>query len=70
MSLPGSALRTFAVDATGAETETTRVDHRPPPVLGADADTVRDWLAGPVPVRGVPVTSDSAAHSTTSGDAV
>ncbi|WP_406143674.1 CaiB/BaiF CoA transferase family protein [Streptomyces sp. NBC_01012] len=44
ITLPGSALRTFAVDTTGAETETTRVDHRPPPVLDADGDAIRDWL--------------------------
>jgi hypothetical protein len=25
-------------------TEVTRTDHRPPPVLGADNDTVSDWL--------------------------
>ncbi|MFJ3531740.1 MULTISPECIES: CaiB/BaiF CoA transferase family protein [unclassified Streptomyces] len=47
MSLPGSALRMFAVDAAGSETETTRVDHCPPPVLGADADAVREWLESP-----------------------
>ncbi|MEU3735169.1 CoA transferase [Streptomyces sp. NPDC033538] len=45
ISLPGSALRTFSVDAAGAETETTRVDHRPPPVLDSSADAVREWLA-------------------------
>ncbi|MFJ8748759.1 CaiB/BaiF CoA transferase family protein [Streptomyces sp. NPDC102441] len=44
VSLPGSALRTFALDATGVETETTRLDHRAPPVLDADAASVRAWL--------------------------
>ncbi|MEU1122090.1 CoA transferase [Streptomyces sp. NPDC005899] len=44
ISLPGSALRTYTVDAHGVETETTRVSHRPPPVLDADAQAVRDWL--------------------------
>ncbi|MET9558460.1 CoA transferase [Streptomyces sp. NPDC006645] len=51
ITLPGSALRTFSVDPAGAETETTRVDHRAPPGLGADGEAVRDWLrAGPVEV--------------------
>ncbi|MCX5214765.1 CoA transferase [Kitasatospora sp. NBC_00240] len=45
ITLPGSALRTFSVDSTGAETETTRVDHVAPPVLGAHADAIRDWLS-------------------------
>ncbi|WP_405010021.1 CaiB/BaiF CoA transferase family protein [Kitasatospora sp. NBC_01539] len=49
ITLPGSALRTFTVDATGAETETTRVDHVPPPVLDADADAIRAWLDAPTP---------------------
>lgn len=44
ISIPGSALRTFAVDPLGTETETTRVTHMPPPGLGADADAVRAWL--------------------------
>ncbi|WP_329236648.1 CoA transferase [Streptomyces sp. NBC_00111] len=44
ISLPGSALRTYTVEADGVETETTRVSHRPPPVLDADAQAVRDWL--------------------------
>ncbi|MFJ9062215.1 CaiB/BaiF CoA transferase family protein [Streptomyces sp. NPDC102409] len=47
ISLPGSALRTYTVDADGAETETTRVSHRPPPVLDADAQAVRGWLDAP-----------------------
>lgn len=44
ISLPGSALRTFTVDTAGTETETTRVDHVPPPALGADAEAIRGWL--------------------------
>ncbi|MGW2282911.1 CaiB/BaiF CoA transferase family protein [Streptomyces sp. NPDC001770] len=49
ISLPGSALRTFDVDPTGAETETTRVDHAAPPVLDADAESIRRWLDTPRP---------------------
>lgn len=44
ITLPGSALRTFSVGPAGAETETTRTDHRPPPVLDADGEAVRNWL--------------------------
>ncbi|MEU3509696.1 CoA transferase [Streptomyces longwoodensis] len=44
ITLPGSALRTFTVDASGTETETTRSAHLPPPVLGVDADAIRAWL--------------------------
>ncbi|MDL4818615.1 CaiB/BaiF CoA transferase family protein [Actinomadura opuntiae] len=47
ISLPGSALRTFTVDSAGAETEMTRVDHRPPPVLDADTASIRAWLDAP-----------------------
>jgi crotonobetainyl-CoA:carnitine CoA-transferase CaiB-like acyl-CoA transferase len=47
ITLPGSPLRTFAVDAEGAETETTRVGTVPPPALDADGAAVRDWLAAP-----------------------
>ena len=39
-TLPGSPLRFF--DA--AEVETTKLDHRAPPVLDADGNTVRAWL--------------------------
>lgn len=49
ISLPGSALRTFAVDTAGVETETTLSDHRPPPVLDADGDAIRAWLGTPPP---------------------
>jgi crotonobetainyl-CoA:carnitine CoA-transferase CaiB-like acyl-CoA transferase len=52
ITLPGSALRTFAVDATGAETETTRSSHRPPPVLNADDRAIREWLDTPSPTPG------------------
>lgn len=44
ITLPGSALRTFTVDAAGGETESTRVHHTAPPLLNADADAIRDWL--------------------------
>ncbi|MFB6774214.1 CaiB/BaiF CoA transferase family protein [Streptomyces sp. NPDC056337] len=44
ITLPGSALRTFAVDDAGTETETTRLGHRPPPVLDGDAAAIREWL--------------------------
>jgi crotonobetainyl-CoA:carnitine CoA-transferase CaiB-like acyl-CoA transferase len=43
IALPGSALRTFAVDGAGTETESTRVRHTAPPVL--DADAIRDRLS-------------------------
>jgi crotonobetainyl-CoA:carnitine CoA-transferase CaiB-like acyl-CoA transferase len=42
VALPGPPLRFFA--ATGEET--TRTDHAAPPVLDADAERVRGWLAG------------------------
>ncbi|MEU2682153.1 CaiB/BaiF CoA transferase family protein [Streptomyces sp. NPDC102451] len=47
IALPGSALRTYTVESDGVETETTRVSHRPPPVLDADAQAVREWLDTP-----------------------
>lgn len=43
VTLPGPPLRFFTDDGT----ETTRRDHRAPPVLDADGDTVRGWLDGP-----------------------
>jgi len=46
--LPGSTLRTFTVDATGVETETTSTGDNPPPLLDADADAVRSWLDQPL----------------------
>jgi crotonobetainyl-CoA:carnitine CoA-transferase CaiB-like acyl-CoA transferase len=45
LTLPGPPLRFFA-PAPDGETETTRRDHTPPPVLGADGDAIRAWLAG------------------------
>lgn len=49
ITLPGSPLRFFRVADPGAEVETTRVDHRPPPLLDGDADAVLAWvgLGGP-----------------------
>jgi crotonobetainyl-CoA:carnitine CoA-transferase CaiB-like acyl-CoA transferase len=45
LTLPGPPLRFFAPGADG-ETETTRRAHAAPPVLGADGDAIRAWLAG------------------------
>src|SRR5947209_18202936 len=45
LQLPGPPLRFFAASPDG-ETETTRGDHAAPPVLGADGDAIRAWLAG------------------------
>jgi crotonobetainyl-CoA:carnitine CoA-transferase CaiB-like acyl-CoA transferase len=45
LSLPGPPLRFFAPGSDG-ETETTRRQHSAPPVLGADGDAIRAWLAG------------------------
>ena len=45
LSLPGPPLRFFTAGA-GGETETTRRTHAAPPVLGADGDAIRAWLAG------------------------
>jgi crotonobetainyl-CoA:carnitine CoA-transferase CaiB-like acyl-CoA transferase len=45
IQLPGSPLRFFAPGPDG-EAETTRRDHAAPPVLGADGDAIRAWLAG------------------------
>ncbi|MFI7613487.1 CaiB/BaiF CoA transferase family protein [Nonomuraea terrae] len=46
ITLPGPPLRFF--DATGpdGEVETTRGDHAAPPVLNADEEEIRTWLAG------------------------
>jgi crotonobetainyl-CoA:carnitine CoA-transferase CaiB-like acyl-CoA transferase len=46
LTLPGPPLRFFAAGPDG-ETETTRRDHTPPPVLGADGDAIRAWLSSP-----------------------
>ncbi|MCZ2819071.1 CoA transferase [Modestobacter sp. VKM Ac-2977] len=51
LTLPGPPLRFFA-PGTDGETETTRRDHTPPPVLGADGEAIRRWLTGPT--EGVP----------------
>jgi crotonobetainyl-CoA:carnitine CoA-transferase CaiB-like acyl-CoA transferase len=45
LTLPGPPLRFFAPGPDG-ESETTRRDHTPPPVLGADGDAIRSWLRG------------------------
>ena len=45
LTLPGPPLRFFAAGADG-EQETTRRDHTPPPVLGADGEAIRAWLSG------------------------
>jgi len=50
LTLPGPPLRFFAPGADG-EVETTRRDHTPPPVLGADGEEIRAWLTAP---SGVP----------------
>jgi crotonobetainyl-CoA:carnitine CoA-transferase CaiB-like acyl-CoA transferase len=44
VSLPGPPLRFFAPGPDG-EVETTRTGHAAPPVLGADGDAIRAWLA-------------------------
>ncbi|MHA6758098.1 CaiB/BaiF CoA transferase family protein [Streptacidiphilus sp. PAMC 29251] len=54
ITLPGSTLRTFTVDDTGVETETTCIGDSPPPLLDADADAVRRWLDQPLPSVGTP----------------
>jgi crotonobetainyl-CoA:carnitine CoA-transferase CaiB-like acyl-CoA transferase len=44
LQLPGPPLRFFTPGPDG-ETETTRRDHTPPPVLGADSDAIRAEVA-------------------------
>src|SRR4051812_15078710 len=44
LQLPGPPLRFFTPSADG-ETETTRREHATPPVLGADGEAIRAWLA-------------------------
>src|SRR3954466_7913238 len=56
---PGPPLRFFAPSPDG-ETETTRRDHTAPPVLGADGDAIRAWLAGP---HRVPQPGGEDAHA-------
>ena len=43
ISLPGPPLR-FFTQAEDGEVETTRTEHRPPPLLDQDAEAVRAWL--------------------------
>ncbi|MGY1750376.1 CaiB/BaiF CoA transferase family protein [Modestobacter sp. SYSU DS0511] len=45
LTLPGPPLRFFAPGPDG-EIETTRREHTAPPVLGADGEAIRAWLAG------------------------
>ncbi|MFT4081662.1 MAG: CoA transferase [Nocardioides sp.] len=42
LRLPGPPLRFFGADGV----ERTRTDHRPPPILDADADPIRTWVSG------------------------
>src|SRR4051794_28005531 len=44
VQLPGPPLRFFTPSSDG-ETETTRREHAAPPVLGADGEAIRAWLA-------------------------
>ena len=44
LTLPGPPLRFFS-PGTDGEVETTRREHTAPPVLGADGDAIRAWLA-------------------------
>jgi crotonobetainyl-CoA:carnitine CoA-transferase CaiB-like acyl-CoA transferase len=44
ITLPGMALRHFQVSPEDGMTETTRLDHQAPPVLGADDDAIRRLL--------------------------
>jgi len=50
LTIPGPPLRFFSPGPDG-ETETTRRDHLPPPVLGSSNDAIRQWLGS---VDGVP----------------
>ncbi len=43
ITLPGSPLRFFQA-SDGAETETTKLDHRAPPLLDGDAARILSWL--------------------------
>ncbi|GAA3211658.1 CaiB/BaiF CoA transferase family protein [Nonomuraea helvata] len=46
ITLPGPPLRFFDPTGPDGEVETTRADHAPPPVLNADEEEIRAWLAG------------------------
>src|SRR3954449_4944346 len=48
LTIPGPPLRFFAPGPDG-ETETTRRDHLPPPVLGSSNEAIRRWLSDGVP---------------------
>ena len=61
LTLPGPPLRFFTAGAEG-ETETTRRDHTAPPVLGADGDAIRAWLAGAGTFRPDPAAGDEEAE--------
>jgi crotonobetainyl-CoA:carnitine CoA-transferase CaiB-like acyl-CoA transferase len=60
LTLPGPPLRFFSAGAAG-ETETTRRDHAAPPVLGADGDAIRAWLATSGTSRPDPAEGDEEA---------
>ncbi len=61
VQLPGPPLRFFTPSADG-ETETTRREHTAPPVLGADGEAIRAWLAGPAGGVPQPAGEDTAAE--------
>jgi formyl-CoA transferase len=44
IQLPGMALRTFEVSNVGELVESTRLEHKAPPLLDADGPAIRDWL--------------------------
>ncbi|MEV4581381.1 CoA transferase [Nonomuraea jabiensis] len=46
ITLPGPPLRFFDLAGPDGEVETTRTDHAAPPVLNADEEEIRSWLAG------------------------
>ncbi|MGW6503713.1 CaiB/BaiF CoA transferase family protein [Nonomuraea angiospora] len=46
VTLPGPPLRFFDPAGPDGEVETTRTDHAAPPVLNADEEEIRSWLAG------------------------
>ena len=48
IQLPGPPLRFFTKEQDAPEAEVTRRQHDAPPVLDADADRIRRWLAEPV----------------------
>ncbi|MFI7133461.1 CaiB/BaiF CoA transferase family protein [Nonomuraea sp. NPDC050153] len=46
ITLPGPPLRFFDPAGPAGEVEITRTDHAAPPVLNADEEEIRSWLAG------------------------